>query len=520
MQMILALLQTLLLCSLVHGTASASTCISALDGQVLDLRNSAHLVNDDYCDCVDGVDEPSTSACSHLPASMFHCRNEGILSLSVHTSRVHDGVCDCCDGTDERLGRCANTCHVEIGKRRERAMKDLVVLETGMMERKRRVRVLEAEDEKKAADLITHAAVQRELRQLKQKVQVFLDREARREFELQVASAKLKETVQNGKCLPSDRHLHVTDTPPNEDNVVPQASTTSTTTQASSSTEHQVASEFKQAQVKRILGHAVVYRQHGNWMSLSAYMHDVVETTKRMPVRTVSERRKQDFLGPFFHGGREGQVVVLTALLRGLGLVLSPVRLLVEGAWWLQYYWSHLLHCVLPSSVLSLWQTIVDAVELDWRYQKSLTLRRMSQGRVFWWYWYISSGAEVVWDAPVVTYKYLFPTLDMTVVLPEAKSLRKIIADIDHDLARTQLDMDALNQVDAVDYGDCCRILKGTCVMAQIEKYVYKVCPFEAVHQDKTLLGSWKRWQPQPNANEPLTMVFEDGERCWNGPSR
>ncbi|KAF0715229.1 hypothetical protein AaE_011373 [Aphanomyces astaci] len=208
------------------------------------------------------------------------------------------------------------------------------------MERQRRVRVLEAEDEKKAADLITHAAVQRELRQLKQKVQVFLDREARREFELQVASAKLKETVQSGgKCLPSDRHLHVTDTPPNEDNVVPQASTTSTATQASSSTEHQVASEFKQAQVKRILGHAVVYRQHGNWMSLSAYMHDVVETTKRhvadhpwkqyhqvydfggrMPVRTVSERRKEDFLGPFFHGGREGQVVVLTALLRGLGM--------------------------------------------------------------------------------------------------------------------------------------------------------------------------------------------------------
>ncbi|RHY98316.1 hypothetical protein DYB35_007641, partial [Aphanomyces astaci] len=203
---------------------------------------------------------------AHPYAGHRHRSNEGILSLSVHTSRVHDGVCDCCDGTDERLGRCANTCHVEIGKRRERAMKDLVVLETGMMERQRRMRVLEAEDEKKAADLITHAAVQRELRQLKQKVQVFLDREARREFELQVASAKLKETVQSGKCLPSDRHLHVTDTPPNEDNVVPQASTTSTATQASSSTEHQVASEFKQAQVKRILGHAVVYRQHGNWV--------------------------------------------------------------------------------------------------------------------------------------------------------------------------------------------------------------------------------------------------------------
>ncbi|CAO2825580.1 unnamed protein product [Amaranthus hypochondriacus] len=141
---------------------TASEFIKCKDGSKKINRNQ---LNDDFCDCPDGSDEPGTSAC---PNARFYCRNVGHMPLILYSSRVNDGICDCCDGSDEYDGqvKCENTCW-EAGKAaRDKLKKKIATYQEGVALRQKEVeqaKVAFAKDEAELSKLKSEEKVLKDL---------------------------------------------------------------------------------------------------------------------------------------------------------------------------------------------------------------------------------------------------------------------------------------------------------------------------------------------------------------------
>ncbi|XP_061557357.1 glucosidase 2 subunit beta [Phycodurus eques] len=145
-------------------------------------------VNDDYCDCQDGSDEPGTPAC---PNGSFHCTNAGHRPVFIPSSRINDGVCDCCDATDEfnSGASCPNTCR-ELGRKEKESLQKLAEIA-------------------KEGFLLKQQLIQEAKRGLEEKKAKVLELEAsKKQLEEMVEALRtVKETAEEPEKEAKERHL-------------------------------------------------------------------------------------------------------------------------------------------------------------------------------------------------------------------------------------------------------------------------------------------------------------------------
>ena len=524
-------------------------------------------VNDDYCDCADGSDEPGTAACSHARGARFWCANEGYLALLLPTAKVGDGVCDCCDGSDERgtaaddaAQGCPDTCRAMGARHRARAS---AAYRTALRGRQLRARlVLGAAQEaggwqRKAAQA---AAATAALKELLPRLEYFKQHEVQRETAERLVRARAPLLREAGRLA---------------------------FVAAARDEEEEAAKQRPPAKPDRaprgagaeLLLSSPVNLTSGGAVTLQRFIRGRLARRevggRRKPKAKLSrlEERRQGIIRSYINApSEELRDAALERLLQAVGLLLSPLR----GAWELMALgglalsraaaWAHswAVWAVPPARAAALGARLLRAVGLGanagasvaqaeegaeadgaeapagapaeaeswagraqqlwrsvrrvWRGPKAWLLRQSPQA---------SWAAQVVWDAFPSYYAWYFPALDPSVTRPEARALAQLL-----ELGARELEAAAGRATDVAarlardDGPDRAFLpLRGKCFHLSARGYTYKVCPFGRISQDGTTLGSWERWGDREGAGGAAADAFSaqwfpNGERCYNGPVR
>jgi protein kinase C substrate 80K-H len=437
-------------------------------------------VNDDFCDCPDGSDEPGTSACAGTTTSAlrpisFFCKNEAFEGRRVAVSRVSDGICDCCDGTDESAGVCADTCAALAEQSRDANRAQREAFEAGA---KQRARWLVAAKESLAEQrseldqarkvLVAAAASQQGL---EQQAGSLNQQETTEKISRRVAAQKDAEVRLGLHRLAQPRLLEL---------------------------------------VVRLVrdageGEAITARVLALAEELSNIDCNATAVGCEPAVLKNDAEEERQVLRDASEAAAQAEAVLASAgpAARMDGdAAATPAsddedeeELQLEG----------------PSSPDS---AVVATAEQDGEHAASEQIADAAE----------KPAAVVPEDPETARRQRLRQRLVRSFedaeryVLPEAAALRDKMAQLKDSVDKMK---NAVREkeglLDGVDYGPegVWFAVRDACYKTQMHGYTWELCPLKQMKQDATSLGKFKQWD-----NNYSTMVFEGGQRCWNGPER
>lgn len=432
-----------------------------------DVRIPFDRVNDDFCDCPDGSDEPGTSACGHVESLTFYCENQGHIPGRLPSDRVDDGVCDykiCCDGSDEPEGRCPNKCkEIHAAYLKQRAEQERILKQALKTKEK----------------LISRAQLARE----SQEAQVDQMREESKLLEQQVVMLRAElEQVRQMAESQTEEESSVATVPLEIQEVIDQL--IHLETQIKLAAEQAAELSAERAQIDSVLSTLQTdYNPNFNdpavkgaiksWQTIRADAKIPIDQGVDLDLFTITKAIAK--LGEYRAGAAAGSGSAECAPPRGI---------------WDAVY--DMFPSFVQSRLTSLRTWMIDNALLAPRSSNDPLLGSRQQKRQSE---AVQKAEKSVQDAE-----------------REARSKTEAIERLVADLSANYGEQDVL------------RALKDTCIENQIGDYTYEFCFNGAATQKgkdmNTNIGSFDTIKSAEDGEGTLLLHYERGQRCWNGPIR
>ncbi|XP_022908667.1 glucosidase 2 subunit beta [Onthophagus taurus] len=422
-------------------------------------------INDDYCDCLDGSDEPGTAAC---PNGVFHCTNAGHKSLNIASSRVNDGVCDCCDGSDEYSNEktgCVNNCN-ELGRSaREEAQKKADLLKAGKQLR---------------ADLIQKGV---QLRQEKKEQLTELEKNRGEAEKIKEEKELLKKQIEEleNAALAKYREIEEEERKRKE--------------------EEEAEKNKKEATEKFIL--------------LDSNGDGKIDISELQTRKTFDQDRNGEVSeeeAKYFLNSKEE--VEFDEFLADSWTKIKPYMLIEDG------FYKPPEETDREETQTQAGNEDIDDIETNNETEDSDDLDHEEPEEEE------DEEEEPIEKAPEPTPTVQYDE-DTQKLIDQANHARKEFGDAEKEVNHIERQVKDIQDYLEKDFGpeEEFATLDGQCFEYTDYEYIYKLCPFDSAVQkpksssSETRLGVWSKWTG-PEDDHYSMMLYDRGQSCWNGPQR